>query len=67
VGLWVSLVVAVLGGGFYGSVWELLGRCCVLVGFGFLGFPFGVLLFTSCILGLRPFAFLTYKCVHIFG
>ena len=55
--------------GFYGSVWELLGWCYVLVGFGFLGFfpifsfslssflSFGVLLYTSCVLGLRSSAF----------
>jgi hypothetical protein len=68
--------------GFYGFVWELLGRCYVLVGFGFIGFfpvfsfslssflSFGVLLYTSYVLGLRPSAFfdicnITYLKFHI--
>jgi hypothetical protein len=54
-----------------------LGRCCVLVGFEFLGFflvflfslssflPFGFLLYTSFVLGLRPSVLLTYATLLI--
>jgi hypothetical protein len=63
--------------GFFGSIWVLLWRFCVLVGFGFLGFfsvflfslssflPFGVHLYTFCELELRSSAFLICETLLI--